>query len=152
VYGVARATTGDGTGHSGLRRWPLLAAVAVDSLGTGLYLPLSMLYFLRVTDLDLAAIGVLVSVSTALTLPVPLAVGRLVDRFGPRLVVAGGQAVQGLGFPLYLTVSGASSLVTAVLVTSVGLRSTGPRSSRSSRTRRTPRVRAPRITGSPGPE
>ncbi|WP_313904910.1 MFS transporter [Streptomyces sp. IB201691-2A2] len=122
MYGVARATTGDGTGHSGLRRWPLLAAVAVDSLGTGLYLPLSMLYFLRVTDLDLAAIGVLVSVSNALTLPVPLAVGRLVDRFGPRLVVAGGQAVQGLGFLLYLTVSGAGSLVTAVLVTSVGLR------------------------------
>ncbi|MEU6762385.1 MFS transporter [Streptomyces sp. NPDC046853] len=100
----------------------MLAAVAVDSLGTGLYLPLSMLYFLRVTDLDLAAIGVLLSVATALTLPVPLLVGRLVDRVGPRLVVAGGQAVQGVGFLLYLTVSGVASLVTAALVASVGLR------------------------------
>ncbi|MEU9189051.1 MFS transporter [Streptomyces sp. NPDC048484] len=119
---MARAATGDGTGQTGSRRWPLLTAVAVDSLGTGLYLPLSLLYFLEVTDLDVAEIGVLVSVSTALTLPLPLVVGRLVDRLGPRLVVAGGQALQGLGFLLYLAVSGAGSLVTAMLVTTAGLR------------------------------
>ncbi|MFD6275675.1 MFS transporter [Streptomyces sp. NPDC060209] len=119
---MAGATAGDGTGRGGSRRWPLLAAVAVDSMGTGLYLPLSLLYFLRVTDLDLAAIGVLTSVSTALTSPLPLAVGRLVDRLGPRLVVACGQALQGFGFLLYLAVSGAGSLVAAVLVTTAGLR------------------------------
>jgi MFS family permease len=96
--------------------------VAVDSLGTGLYLPLSLLYFLRVTDLDLATIGPLISTATALTLPVPITIGRLVDRLGPRLVVAAGQALQGTGFLLYLTVSGAASLVTAVLVTTVGVR------------------------------
>ncbi|MEV5886035.1 MFS transporter [Streptomyces sp. NPDC052020] len=112
----------DGTGRRGRSSRPLLAAVAIDSLGTGLYLPLSLLYFLRVTDLDLSTIGLLVSVATALTLPVPLAVGRLVDRLGPRPVVAGGQALQGTGFLLYPTVSGAASLVAAVLVTTVGLR------------------------------
>lgn len=52
-----------GTGRGGRRSWPLPAAVAIDSLGTGLYLPLSLLYFLRVTDLDLATIGPLVSVA-----------------------------------------------------------------------------------------
>ncbi|WP_247706287.1 MFS transporter [Streptomyces liliiviolaceus] len=121
---MAGARTGGVTGRSGLRRGrrPLLAAVAVDSLGTGLYLPLSMLYFLRVTDLDLVAIGVLTSVSTALTLPLPLVVGKLVDRFGPRLVVAAGQALQGTGFLLYLLVSGTGSLVAAMLVTTAGLR------------------------------
>ncbi|WP_307129466.1 MFS transporter [Streptomyces aurantiacus] len=92
--------------------------MAVDALGTGLYLPLSLLYFVQVTDLGLATLGVLISVTTALTLPVPLVVGRLVDRFGPRLVVACGQALQGLGFLFYLAVSGASSLVAAVLVSS----------------------------------
>ncbi|MEV0388524.1 MFS transporter [Nonomuraea sp. NPDC050643] len=121
--GTEHGGTGHGgTGYGGRRRWPLLAAVAVDALGTGLYLPLSLLYFLKVTDLDLATIGVLISVTTALTLPVPLVVGRLVDRLGPRLVVAGGQALQGLGFLLYLAVSGEFSLVAAVLVTTVGLR------------------------------
>ncbi|MEO3886847.1 hypothetical protein [Nonomuraea sp. B5E05] len=95
---MEQATADDGTPRNGRRRWPLLVAVAIDALGTGLYLPLSLLYFLEVTDLDLATIGVLVSVTTALTLPVPIVVGRLVDRFGPRLVVAGGQALQGFGF------------------------------------------------------
>lgn len=120
--GVARAAEDEDIERRRRRRWPLLTAVAIDSLGTGLYLPLSLLYFLKVTDLDLATIGLLVSVTTALTLPVPIVVGRLADRFGPRLVVAGGQALQGLGFLLYLTVSGAGSLVVAVLVTTVGLR------------------------------
>jgi Na+/melibiose symporter-like transporter len=83
---------------------------------------LSLLYFLKVTDLDLADIGVLVSVAGALTLPVPMAIGRLVDRLGPRLVVAGGQVLQGVGFLLYLAVSGAVSLVIAVLMTTVGTR------------------------------
>ncbi|BCL25362.1 MFS transporter [Streptomyces aurantiacus] len=123
MHGVAGAATSDGTdGRTGPRRWPLLVAVAVDALGTGLYLPLSLLYFVKVTDLGLATLGVLISVTTALTLPVPLVVGRLVDRFGPRLVVACGQALQGLGFLFYLAVSGASSLVAAVLVSSLGLR------------------------------
>ncbi len=97
-------------------------AVGIDSLGTGLYLPLSLLYFLRVTELDLGTIGVLVSVASAAALPVPLLVGRVVDRFGPRLVVAGGQALQGLGFLLYLTVSGTSSLLIAVFVMKAGTR------------------------------
>ncbi|MEO3793259.1 MFS transporter [Nonomuraea sp. B10E15] len=119
---MAQAAADDGTTRNGRRRWPLLLAVAIDALGTGLYLPLSLLYFLEVTDLDLATIGVLVSVTTALTLPVPIVVGWLVDRFGPRMVVAGGQALQGFGFLLYLTVSGAASLVVAVLMTGVGLR------------------------------
>ncbi|MFD7480221.1 MFS transporter [Streptomyces sp. NPDC059837] len=119
---MEKAAPSNGPGRSGPRRWPLLAAVGVDSLGTGLYLPLSLLYFLKVTDLDLADIGVLVSVAGALTLPVPMAIGRLVDRVGPRLVVAGGQVLQGVGFLLYLAVSGAVSLVIAVLMTTVGTR------------------------------
>ncbi|MFF1595436.1 MFS transporter [Streptomyces sp. NPDC058286] len=96
--------------------------MAVDALGTGMYLPLSLLFFLQATDLSLATIGGLVSLANVLSLPVPLAVGQLVDRLGPRLVVASGQALQGLGFLLYLTVSGAGSLLAAVLVTTVGLR------------------------------
>ncbi|MEV1008009.1 MFS transporter [Streptomyces sp. NPDC049881] len=103
-------------------RRPLFAAVAVESLGTGLYLPLALLYFLKATHLDLGTIGLLVSMATALTLPLPLAVGWLVDRIGPRWVVAAGQALQGIGFLCYLAVSGAASLVAAVLVTTAGLR------------------------------
>lgn len=115
-------TAADDGGRGSRRKWPLLAAVAVDSVGTGLYLPLSLLYFLKVTGLDLATIGALVSTASVLTLPMPTVVGRLADRLGPRSAVAAGQALQGAGFLLYLTVSGTYSLVAAVLVTSAGLR------------------------------
>lgn len=112
----------DGSKRRGGMRGALLAAIAVESLGTGLYLPLAMLYFLQVTPLDLGAIGLLVTLGTALTLPMPLAVGWLVDRIGPRWVVVSGQVLQGLGFLCYLTVSGAYSLVAAAVVTTAGLR------------------------------
>lgn len=96
--------------------------MSVDALGTGLYLPLSLLYFLQVTDVSLAVIGTLVSVATALALPVPLLAGRMADRFGARPVVVAGQLVQALGFFLYLGVSGPVSLMIAVLVEGIGAR------------------------------
>ncbi|MEU6964744.1 MFS transporter [Streptomyces chrestomyceticus] len=102
--------------------WPLFAAMSVDALGTGLYVPLSLLYFLHTTDIGLPLIGTLVSVATALTLPVPLLAGRAADRFGARPVVITGQLVQAAGFFLYLQVSGPVSLMIAVLVEGIGAR------------------------------
>ncbi|WP_399879947.1 hypothetical protein ACGH7X_39400 [Streptomyces sp. BBFR51] len=50
-------------------RRSLLAAVAVESLGTGVYLPPAVLYFLKGTQLDLGTIGLLVGTGTAVTPP-----------------------------------------------------------------------------------
>ncbi|OKI02383.1 hypothetical protein A6A06_15180 [Streptomyces sp. CB02923] len=96
--------------------------MSVDALGTGLYVPLSLLYFLHATDVGLPLIGTLVSVATALSLPVPLLAGRAADRFGARPVVITGQLVQAVGFFLYLQVSGPVSLMVAVLVEGIGAR------------------------------
>ncbi|WNE94202.1 MFS transporter [Streptomyces luomodiensis] len=102
--------------------WAIPLALAVDAIGTGLYLPLSMVYFLAVTDLSEAGAGLLLTAATACSLLLPLLVGRLVDRIGPRPVVIAGQLLQAAGFFLYLGVSGAVSLFLAALVEAVGLR------------------------------
>jgi MFS family permease len=97
-------------------------ALAIDAVGTGLYLPLSMVYFLAVTDLSEARVGLILTAATACSLLLPLLVGRIADRVGPRPVVIAGQLTQAAGFLLYLGASGPASLFLAALVESVGLR------------------------------
>ncbi|WP_435228305.1 MFS transporter [Streptomyces sp. Tue6028] len=102
--------------------WAIPMALAVDAVGTGLFLPLSMVYFLAVTDLSEADVGLLLTAATACSLLLPLLVGRIVDRIGPRPVVIAGQLSQAVGFFLYLGVTGPVSLFLAALVESAGLR------------------------------
>ncbi|MFD7711887.1 MFS transporter [Streptomyces sp. NPDC059785] len=102
--------------------WAIPVALAVDAVGTGLYLPLSMVYFLAVTDLSEGGVGLLLTAAMACSLPLPLLVGRIVDRAGPRPVVITGQLVQAAGFFLYLGVSGPVSLFLAALAEAAGLR------------------------------
>ncbi len=97
-------------------------ALAVDAVGTGLYLPLSMVYFLSVTDLSEAGVGLLLTAAVACSLLLPILVGRIVDRIGPRPVVITGLLLQAAGFSLYLGVAGPVSLFLAALVEAVGLR------------------------------
>ncbi|MFW6721952.1 MFS transporter [Streptomyces sp. MAR4 CNY-716] len=102
--------------------WAIPAALGVDAVGSGLYLPLSMVYFLSATDLSEARVGLLMTAASACALLLPLLVGRVVDRIGPRPVVIAGQLLQAGGFLLYLAVDGPASLFAAALVESAGLR------------------------------
>lgn len=102
--------------------WAIPVALAIDAVGTGLYLPLSMVYFLSATDLSEARVGLLLTGAMAGSLLLPLLVGRVVDRVGPRPVVIAGLLFQSTGFFLYLGVSGPVSLFLAALVEAVGLR------------------------------
>ncbi len=100
----------------------LVAVVAIDMLGTGLYLPVSLLYFTKVAGLSLQTTGLCLSAAQLLTLPIPLVVGRLVDRFGSRAVVVGGLVLQAAGFLGYLLVSEASALFVAACLAALGQR------------------------------
>ncbi|WP_030665198.1 MFS transporter [Streptomyces cellulosae] len=102
--------------------WALPMALAVDAIGTGLCLPLSLVYFLTVTGLSETDVGLLMTAAAASSLPLPLLVGRIVDRVGARSVVIAGQLLQAAGFFLYLGVAGPVSLFLAALVEAVGLR------------------------------
>ncbi|HEV7650256.1 MAG TPA: MFS transporter [Actinophytocola sp.] len=104
------------------RTVPFFTAVSIDALGSGLFLPLSLLYFAKVPKIDLVTVGVLLSVAAAVSLPVPVLVGQLVDRFGPRAVLIGAQVVQAAAFFGYLGVTGPATLVPAAVLAAAGQR------------------------------
>jgi len=103
-------------------RAALLAALGIDMAGTGLFAPISLLYFQAVTDLSLPTIGLLISVATIASLPVPVVVGHLVDRWGPRGIVIAAQVLQGLGFAAYVQARGPLSVLIPSLIVAVGQR------------------------------
>ncbi|MEV6110277.1 MFS transporter [Streptomyces sp. NPDC051940] len=100
----------------------LYLALAVDAVGTGLYLPLSMLYFLKTTDIPVATVGLVFSAGNIVSLPLPLLTGRLVDRFGAKPLVVAGQLIQAAGFALFLVVDNPYTLFAAAVVECTGLR------------------------------
>ena len=103
-------------------RVALLAALGIDMAGTGLFAPISLLYFQAVTDLSLPTIGLLISVANFASLPVPVVVGHLVDRYGPRGIVIAAQVLQGIGFAAYVGAHGPISVLVPSLIVAVGQR------------------------------
>src|ERR1017187_1722255 len=101
-------------------RGSLVAAMAGDSIGTGLFLPFAVLYFLHTTALPLTLIGGGLTAAYLVALPTPVAVGPLLDRFGPRRVIAAGNLLSVLAFTGYIFVGSLWQLILAALVASVG--------------------------------
>src|SRR5208282_4440548 len=88
-------------------RVALLAALGIDNFGSGLFLPVALLYVIRVVGLPLAVAGPVVAVGAVAGLGVPPVAGRLVDRVGPLRVVVGAEVLQALGAIAYLAARGA---------------------------------------------
>ncbi len=104
-------------------RLALLAALGVDNFGSGLFLPVVLLYVTRVVGLPLAVAGTVVAVGTLAGLAVPPVVGRLVDRAGPRRVVIGAELMQALGAATYLAARGTSAVLAAAVLLAAGQQS-----------------------------
>lgn len=93
-----------------------VAAIVADTVGSGLFMPLTLLYFVAMTDLSLVQIGSAVSLSALLTMPGAFVIGSLVDRFGPRRMMLAGNLVQAVGMLAYLW---ADSLLAVALWTAL---------------------------------
>src|SRR5215469_10781387 len=87
-------------------RRPLLAAMMVDSVGTGMFLPFTVLYFVHTAGLTAPAVGVALTVAGLVDLPAPLAVAPGIDRLPARVVVAAGNLISCAAFAAYLFVHG----------------------------------------------
>ncbi|GCE06867.1 MFS transporter [Dictyobacter aurantiacus] len=99
-----------------------LLVLIIDALGSGMYLPLSILYFQITSGFSLPAIGLTLTIATICTLPLTLLTGSLVDRLGARNIVASSQFIQCLGLSGYLFVHTIPSLFTMALLVTGGAR------------------------------
>jgi MFS family permease len=98
----------------------LLVALGVDNFGSGLFLPLTIVYATRVVGLPLGVAGVAVTVGTMVGLLVPPLAGRFVDRVGARPVVIASQVLQALGTVVFTGAGGVAAVVVAVCLLAAG--------------------------------
>lgn len=98
----------------------LVGAIFIDAIGTGMFIPFSLLFFLATTSLPLTRIGLALSIAALVRIPATIAAGPLSDRFGPRAAVVGSQLLQAAGFAGYLVVHGFWQLVAAAVLVQIG--------------------------------
>jgi MFS family permease len=79
-----------------------VAAIVIDAIGTGVFIPVSMLYFLATTSLTLTQVGAALTTAGLLALPAGPLAGGLVDRYGAKPVLQAANLAQALGFAGYL--------------------------------------------------
>ncbi|SMC57069.1 MFS transporter [Kibdelosporangium aridum] len=104
----------------GNSRIALLIALAVDNFGSGLFLPLALVYVVDVVGLPLGQAGTAVMIGTLVGLGILPVTGRLVDRAGPRNVVVLAQVVQAAGAFTYLLADGFVLTVLAAVLLAAG--------------------------------
>lgn len=110
-----RAGLPDARGH---RR--LLAALSIDALGTGLFLPFSILYFTATTDLALSRVGVALSIAAFIRIPATALSGVFCDKFGASATVIVSNLLQAVGFVNYLLVGSFGHLLVAAIIVQLG--------------------------------
>jgi MFS family permease len=93
-----------------------LALSGIDAVGSGMFIPLSLLYLTRIVGIPPVQVGLgLTLAGIAALIATPFA-GHLGDRYDPRLVAAVGYAVCAAGFAVYTLVG---SFATFLLVATV---------------------------------
>ncbi|MGW0481782.1 MFS transporter [Nonomuraea sp. NPDC003214] len=100
----------------------LVASLLLASIGSGLFMPLSIVYFTTLSHVPLPVLGVLLGVANVLTIPVPLWAGVLADRYGSRTPVIGAQVLQAASFLAYVWVSEPIGIFLAASVGALGVR------------------------------
>lgn len=98
----------------------VVVALVVDAIGSGLFLPFSVLFFVATTDLTVAQVGLAVSVGGIARFAAGPVAGGLADRFGPLRVLIIANVLQGVGFVGYLFVGRLWTLMLVTLVVQAG--------------------------------
>ncbi|TDD09048.1 MFS transporter [Nonomuraea diastatica] len=96
-------------------RW-LLAIIAVQTLGRGLTLPFTIIYLREVRGFDLGVAGALMSLVAIAGFAVTAPSGALVDRFGTRSVLIGGQSAMVIGSGLLAFATGPWTAAVALIL------------------------------------
>ncbi|MFJ9026271.1 MFS transporter [Streptomyces sp. NPDC102259] len=89
----------------------LVIIAVVDSLGTGMFLPLTVVYFVTVAHMGISEVGLALSLGAIIALLGGPQTGALIDRYGPGKVAVLSCTLRGLGFIAYLGVDAVWQLV-----------------------------------------
>lgn len=114
------------TSFTPAREKAFVAGLFVDALGSGLYLPLTLLFVRELTGLSAAAVGLSVTVAAGFGLAASPAAGALIDRIGARRVLVSTYVLRALGFAAYPFVHGFPGLVLVAAVIAAGDRAYYP--------------------------
>ena len=101
------------------QRHTLAAAALVDSVGDGLYLAGSALFFTRGLHIPVAQVGLGLSIAGIIGLAAGAEIGRLADRFGPRDIFIVLMLVQTAAVAAYTLVTGIETLAIFATVAAV---------------------------------
>ncbi len=102
------------------RHGRFVTAIGIDAMGSGVWMPVSMLYFLAVTPLDLVQVGLALTLGSVFTLPLSLVVGQVVDRYGAKRILQVGNILQAVGFAAYPFAHTVPTVAAVIDVASVG--------------------------------
>jgi Major Facilitator Superfamily len=94
----------------------LLAASFADALGTGLFLPLSVIYLTRIVGLSPTRAGLGLTIAGSSAIAAPAVSGALLGRFDARRIVLGCFAASALGFLAYIAVDSFASFLGVAIV------------------------------------
>ncbi|WP_201931177.1 MFS transporter [Nocardioides donggukensis] len=97
-----------------------VTAIGVDAIGSGVFMPVTLLYFLVATPMGLVEIGAAISIASLVSIPVGPLVGSVVDRVGSTRVLQVANLLQGAGFVAYLFVDGFTGVLVATVAVSAG--------------------------------
>jgi len=97
-----------------------IVAMFIDALGSGLFVPFSLLYFHTVASLPFLVVGIMLTVASILSLPMTLVTGMLVDRIGTRRLLVTSELLLAAGFLGYLLVRTVPALFAAALLATAG--------------------------------
>jgi hypothetical protein len=98
------------------RQRRLLAAGFADALGTGLFLPLSVIYLTRIVGLSPERAGLGLTIAGLLAIAASPLSGSLLGRFDARKVVLGCFAASAAGFLAYIAVGSFASFLGVAIV------------------------------------
>lgn len=96
------------------------AAVAIDALGSGLFIPVSLLYFIATTPLSTVRVGLALTVASLLSIPFAPPIGSLVDRFGAKPVLLAANVLQAVGFAGYTLAGTFSGVLVCAWIVGLG--------------------------------
>ncbi|WP_328925756.1 MFS transporter [Streptomyces sp. NBC_00190] len=103
----------------------LLLGIGISSVGIGMYVPFSLVFFHHVTGLSFTLVGLVMTVTGVAGLAfMPLA-GTAVDRFGAKNVNLVLYGIRALGFALYPLAGSLPAFAAVALVTALADRSFG---------------------------